>query len=223
MRRSVVPSLVFIGLLVLVAFLLIAGYGLPVGIGFTAGLVLGTVAATVSWFWVRAGIAGSRSVSFGGFDDISTDPQANSADMERYARAMNRVAAVEQGQLRRVVAIGQSAMAGRVRVELIALELRDAGGLVAVAVQSSPPNPPAGSFVELTVTDDVGTEYAAASSGGGMSSPGSSRLEVRFAPAPPAAATTLVIRIDEFLEPLLGPSGHPDRLVGPWEFRVPLR
>lgn len=56
MWRSMVPSLVFLGLLILVAILLIAGYDVPVGIGYTAGLVLGMVAGTLIWFWVRAAL-----------------------------------------------------------------------------------------------------------------------------------------------------------------------
>jgi len=222
MWRSAIPSIVLLGLLVTTAILLIAGYGVPVGVGFTVGLLLGTLAAALTWLWLRSAAPGSRSITFGTHSVLSSEPQADFAEMERFGRAMSRLAGVEQTALRRVIAIGQAATTGEVRVELIALEQREAGGLLSVAVHSPPPIAPAGSQAEVSVTDDAGTEYVAASSGGGMSSPGWSRQEIRFAPAPPATATTLVVRIDAFAEPFFGRAGTLERLDGPWEFRVPL-
>jgi hypothetical protein len=222
LRRSAVPSLVSLGLLILVAILLIAGYGVPVGIGFTVGLLLGTLAAGLIWAWIRAGVAGDRSVSFGGWSATSSEPHPYFAVMERQAQAMSRVATVGDGPLRGVRAIGQSVVAGGVTVDLISLEMRDTGGLIQVAVLSRPPNPPAGSQAELTLIDDVGTNYTAACLGGNMASPGSIRLEVRFAPPPPGDARALILHIDEFVEPFVSPGGNSERLVGPWEFRVPL-
>lgn len=222
MWRSAIPSLVLLGLLVGTAILLVAGYGVPVGVGFIIGLLLGTLAAALTWMWIRAGAPGSRSVSFGGYNVTTAELRPDFAEMERFGRVMTRLAGVEQTPLRRVIAIGQSALAGGVRVELIALEQREAGGLLSVAVHSPPPIAPAGSQAEVHVTDDAGTEYLAASSGGGMSSPGWSRQEIKFAPAPPETATTLVVRIDEFIEPFRGRGVATERLAGPWEFRVPL-
>jgi hypothetical protein len=218
--RSTIPSIVVMGVLILTAILLIGGYGLPVGLGFTAGLILGTVAAMGVWMWLRSGNPGGRSVSIGGMSYFHADAPPDAEAMERYGRAMSRVAAVDQSPLRRVLAIGQAAVTHSVRVELIALELREAGGLLTVAVESAPPNASPGSYCDVSMTDDIGTDYTAAGTGGGMSSPGSSRLEIRFAPSPPERASALMIRIDSFVEPL-GPAA--DRLDGPWEFRVSLR
>jgi hypothetical protein len=222
MWRSTIPSIVVLGLLIVTAILLIAGYGVPVGIGFTAGLVLGAIAAASVLFWLKAGSPGSRSVSVGGMSYFHADAPPNVETMERYGRAMSRVAAVDQSPLRRVVGVGQAVITRSVRVELIALELRESGGILTVAVESPPPNPSAGSYGEVTITDDHGTQYVAAITGGGMSSPGSSRSEIRFAPAPPDAARTLVVRIDSFVEPFAIASGAAERLDGPWEFRVTL-
>lgn len=220
--RSMLPSILAIGLLIITTALLIAGYGVPVGIGFAVGLVLGTIATTLLWVWVRAG-AGSRSVSVGSLSYLTSDPQPNLEDLERYRSIASRVAAVEFSPLGRVLPIGQSATIGGVRVELIALELREAGGLIPMVVESAPPNPAAGSYGEMSVTDDVGTTYVAAIAGSATSAPGWTRTELRFGPAPPEAATAITVRIEEFVEPFATRAGSSARLTGPWEFLIPLR
>jgi hypothetical protein len=102
-----------------------------------------------------------------------------------------RVAGVDEGTLRRVIAVGSSVDAAGARV---------------------------GHFVEVTVSDDAGTAYVASGQGGG-SSPGASRHEIRFAPAPPEDAHGLIFHVASFADPF---HGRAVQLEGPWEFRVEL-
>ena len=71
----------------------------------------------------------------------------------------------------------------------------------------------------VTVSDVAGTDYVASGQGTGGSLPGTSRHEIRFAPAPPEGAHTLTIRIEAFVDPFPGSTAE---LRGPWEFRVAL-
>ena len=69
------------------------------------------------------------------------------------------------------------------------------------------------------MSDDAGTAYVASGQGSGGASPGTSRHEIRFAPAPPERARTLTLRIEAFVDPF---PGRAVQLRGPWEFRVGL-
>ena len=85
-----------------------------------------------------------------------------------------RVAGVNAGALRRVIAAGSSVEAGGARVELVALEIREDGGIATIVAHSRPPVGYAGHFAEVTVSYDAGTTYVASGSGSGGSSPGAS-------------------------------------------------
>jgi xanthine/uracil permease len=50
--RWPLPGLILLSLTVLAAVLLIAGYGLPVGISLLIGLVLGLVVGAITGFWL---------------------------------------------------------------------------------------------------------------------------------------------------------------------------
>jgi len=115
--------------------------------------------------------------------------------------------------------MGTSVEAGGASVELVAVELRDDGGIASVVAHTRPPVGQAGHFVVLTVTDDAGTGYAAAGQGSGGGNVGTSRYDVRFAPAPPPDASVLTIRIDSFVAPFPVPEVQLD---GPWEFQIAL-
>ena len=140
--------------------------------------------------------------------------------LERFGRDSMRVAGVDSSALRRVIPIGDAVDAGEVRVELLALEIREDGAIATIVAHTRPPAGFIGHFAEVAVSDDASTAYVAACQGTGGSSPGTSRLEIRFAPAPPQNAGTLTIRIEAFMDPFPGPSGE---LRGPWGFRVQLR
>jgi hypothetical protein len=130
-----------------------------------------------------------------------------------------RVAGVDAGDLRRVIPLRDTVEAGGARVELIALEIRKDGAIATLVAHTRPPVGYVGHFVEVTVSDDAGTAYVASGQGSGGSSPGTSRHEIRFAPAPPEGAQTLTLRIEAFVDPF---PGRAVQLRGPWEFRVAL-
>lgn len=109
--------------------------------------------------------------------------------------------------------------AAGVRLELIALEVRDDGCVATIVAHTRPPVGSVGHFVVVSVSDDAGTEYFASGGSSGSSGPQASRHEIRFAPAPPASATTLTISIETFVDPFPGPSTE---IRGPWQFVVPL-
>jgi hypothetical protein len=105
------------------------------------------------------------------------------------------------------------------RVELVAVEIRDDGGIATLVAHTRPPTGTLGHFAEVTASDDVGTAYIATGQGTGGSIPGTSRYEIRFAPAPPEGALTLTLRIEGFTDPF---TGLVVQLRGAWEFRVAL-
>lgn len=219
--------LVLVGLVAGTAVLLIAGYGVPVGVGLMAGLMLGGVVGYGFARWAGSQTGRSwgllnvkRRVGSGGaWGRGLSEPDVGLVD--ELIRDSARVAAVDQGELRRVIAVGQAAEATDVTVELIAVELRADGGVAVLAARTRPPMGPAGNAMHVSVTDDAGTTYAAAGQQAGGSGTTVSRHEVRFAPAPPPAASLLTIRIDSFVGWF--PRGDVVAVTGPWEFQLDVR
>ena len=212
-----VSTLVLLGLVLLAAALLIAGYGVAVGVGVIAGLALG-LAVALAFLAMN-----QRSRSNGHFRTwsapmVASDEPAHEA-IARMSRDAMRVAGVDAGALRKVIALGDAVTAAGIKVELIALEIRDDGGVATIVTHTRPPIGPVGHFTLVTVSDDLATEYVASGGGSGSSGPAASRYELRFAPAPPPGARTLTVRIDQFVDPFPGPSTE---LRGPWEFIVEL-
>ena len=208
---SRLPGLVLLVLVVGAAALLLAGLGVAVGTGLLVGLALGLV-AILGTAWRQPG----HGAAF-----LTTGPtSAPDHDVVlRFHRDWTAVSAVDASPLERVVALGGTSEARGVRVELIAVELRQDGGIAMLAARARPPAW-IGHFVEVSVSDDAGTPYAAAGQGSGSSSPGVGRIELRFAPAPPPGARRLTLRVGAFIEPFPGPAR---RLPGPWSFEVGLR
>ena len=211
--------LIVIGIVLLAAALIVAGYGPPVGVGLFVGLALGCGVGVVGVLWLGAGPGrsiGSGSFTFDTTDRVSSGPPQFPDWFQDGARA----AAVEMTTLRRIVAVGQMTEVEAVRIELIALELRAAGGVALAVAHTEPPDARSlGPFARISVLDDVGTAYAAGSEGNGGSQ-FATRLSIRFTPAPPEAAGELTIRIEEFANPFPGPARR--QVVGPWVFVVPL-
>jgi len=214
---SRVPAFLLLGLVVVAAALLVAGYGVPVGIGVITDLLLG-VALILAFVGLRPRASGSPW--FGTWGARSGPVrQPDAALMERHGRDAMRVAGVDEGALRWMVAVGSSTEARGVRVELIAVEIREDGGLATLVAHKRPPVGFVGHLVEVMVSDDAGTAYVASGQGSGGSSPSASRHEIRFSPAPPEGAHVLTFCIASFADPF------PTRSVGldgPWEFRVAL-
>jgi hypothetical protein len=213
---SRVSALVLLVLVVVAGALLVAGWGVAVGVGVFVGLVLG-FAAILAAMAIAQRAGGSASFSWLRADSNPTEP--DHALLERHGRDSMRVAGVDSGELRRVIAVGASVEAGGVRLELIAVELRTDGGLATLVAHTRPPIGQAGHFVEARVSDDAETSYVAAGQGMGGPTPTTTRHEVRFAPGPPDTAKVLTLSIDRFLDPY---PGGATPIEGPWTFEVRL-
>lgn len=214
---SRVPAFLLLGLVLVVTALLIAGYGVAVGVGVMAGLVLG--GAVILAFLAMNHRSGS-GVTFRTWGARGGSPSGPAmALLEHHGRDSMRVAGVDAGALRRVIPLGEAVESGGARVELVVLEIREDGCIATLVAHTRPPVGSVGHWVEVAVSDDAGTAYVASGQGSGGSGPGASRHEIRFAPTPPESARTLTIRIESFVDPFPGPSVE---LRGPWEFRVTL-
>jgi hypothetical protein len=213
---SRLPAYLLLGLVLVATALLIAGYGVPVGIGVLTGLLLGW-AVFVGFLGLHQRSGGSRVVTWG--TDERSPNQPDMGLIERHGHDSMRVAGVDAGALRRVIPLGDLTEAGGAQLELVAVEIREDGCIATLVARTRPPVGPVGSFVDVAVSDDAGTAYVASGQGSGGSYPGASRHEVRFAPAPPEGARTLTIRIEAFEDPF---PGRAVQLRGPWEFRVAL-
>ena len=210
------PSFFLLGLVLVAAALLITGYGAPVGIGVVAGLLLGG-AVVLAILGMNPQTRGGASFSW--LDSTNAPNQPDHDAIQRFHAESLRVIGVDAGDLRRVIPVSATVEANRARLELIAIEIREDGGIAGLVAHTRPPVGMAGHFVALSVTDDAGTSYAASGQGSGGSNAGTMRYEIRFAPAPPPNARRLTIRVESFASPFPAPAS---RLDGPWEFRVDL-
>jgi hypothetical protein len=210
---SRVPAFLLLGLVIAAAILLLVGYGPMVAIGVLVGLALGII--------VIVAVLAVSTRSGDGVSIVRARPhgEPDTALMERHSRDAMRVMGVDDGELRRVLGLGLRAETDAARLELVALELRTDGGIASLVAHTSPPAGVAGHFAEVTVSDDVGTAYAASGQGSGGSSPRASRHEIRFAPAPPGNAKVLTIEVLSFADPF---PGRTAALTGPWTFSVQL-
>jgi hypothetical protein len=212
------PSLILLGLGVVATALLIAGFGAPVGVGVIVGMLVGA-AVILALLGMNPQ---TRSVSwYGGFRSgaASGPPQPDQAAIQRHHQEWMRVAGVDAGALRRVIPVAAVVEVGGARVELVAVELREDGGIAMLVTHTRPPVGQVGHVVIVSVSDDSSTDYTAAGQASGGMNVGTSRHEVRFAPAPPPGARWLMLRIEAFVDPF-GALALP--LSGPWEFRVEL-
>ncbi len=209
------PGFILLALVVLAAALLAAGFGVGVGVGVFIGLVLGLVAALAS---MAIGQPASPGISWLQASDSSRH-ESERALLERHGRDSMRVMGIDAGALRRVIAVGDAAEAGDVRLELTAVELREDGGLATLVAHTRPPTGPAGHFPEIAVSDDAGTPYVAAGQATGGPDPNTARYEIRFAPSPPESARLLTLRVETFFDPFRGGTMQID---GPWTFEIRL-
>jgi hypothetical protein len=211
---SRLPGVLLLAVVIAAGTLLIAGFGGPVGIGVLVGVALGLAAVLAS----VAMRPGSSGVSFSVPGTQFSGSEPDHTLIERHGRDFMRVAGVDSGALNRVLAIGTSVEAGGVRVELVALELRDNGVIGLLVAHSRPPVGQVGHFATVKVRDDLDTAYIAAGQGTGGST-GTARHEVRIAPAPPAAARLLTLTVESFADPF---PGSASTIEGPWSFEIDL-
>jgi len=211
------PSFFLLGLVLVAAALLIAGYGAPVGIGVVAGLLLGG-AVILAILGMNQQTRGGPSRSW--LDSTNAPNQPDHDAIQQFHAESLRVIGVDAGDLRRVIPVSSTVETNRARLELIAIEIREDGGVAGLVAHTRPPVGMPGHFVVLSVTDDAGTSYASGQGSGGPNA-GTMRYEIRFAPAPPPNARQLTIRVESFASPFPFPA-PASRLDGPWEFRVEL-
>jgi hypothetical protein len=207
---------VFLAVVVGAVALLIAGYGVPVGLGALAGLILGGVAGALGVLWLTRGFG--RSVSFGSYTWSSDESVHPSADEMDEMRELGELAGIDLGAIRSVRPILQTVEAGGRSVQLVSIEEHEAGLSMTLEVRTDPGLPPPASMVRVSLSDDVGTAYRAAGQGqGGW--PGRTRYEVTATPALPSDATRLEVRVERFVEPF---TRRREGSVGPWTFSVSL-
>ena len=136
---------------------------------------------------------------------------------DRVRRLHGLYGAVQGSPLRQVVPIGQLAEDAGVSVELISLEIRDAGCLLHWASHSPGRRP---GLPDLRVRDDVGTPYVAGALGSTREGE-DLRGHAVLAPAPPEAARRLQVDVEGFgtRRPL---GRHAEEMRGRWSFTVDL-
>jgi hypothetical protein len=215
--RDRAGGLLLLAILLGTSGLLIAGYGLPVGLGWLAGLFLGFLGGLFGWLWT---LQGRGQVSFGGASTSSSSGwlSADQDTAQAQLHELTEILSVDIGRVRAIVPVLASAEAGGLAIELVDAELCEAGLGFNVDVHILPGTLPPPWLARVSVEDDTGTAYRASAQGQGSGPP---RLRIRIVaiPLPPATATRLTLRIEEFLDPFptMGRS-----LPGPWTFEVPL-
>jgi hypothetical protein len=213
--RDRLLGLLFLALVALAIGLLIAGYGVAVGVGALAGMVLGFLAGTLGALWLGRG--SGRSITFGGMEWSSESAQPTAALMAEM-QELGEISSVDIGPIRSILPVLARAEAGGLDVELVTVEVHEAGLAMTLDVASRPGTLPPASMARVSVSDDTGTAYRASAQGqGGL--PSRMRYAVTAIPAPPPAATRLEITIERFLDPF--PGGR-QQASGPWRFSVAL-
>jgi hypothetical protein len=209
------PGLLLLAIVIVAIAALLAGYGIPVGMGALAGLVLGAIAGMLGSLWLTRGAR--RSINFAGVE-WSSDLHSGDMSAELLAdmRESSELHMIDIGPIRSIRPVLTSVEANGLAVQLVAIEVHEAGARMALDVRALPGAPPPPSSPEVSVTDSVGTSYRAAGfgQGGALSQ---TRYEIVVVPALVLAPGALVIRIDRFID--LFPGGRR-AVVGPWLFTV---
>jgi hypothetical protein len=196
---------------------LLAGYGVPVGVGALAGFILGAIAGLFGVLWVGRGAG--RSIQLGGMSWSSSGSGADAGPADAaQLREMSELASIDLGPIRTVLPVLATAETNGFSVQLVTAEIHEAGLRLEIDVRPAPGSLPPGFFADLAVSDDVGTRYRASGQGsGGGSNP--MRYAVAIVPAPPGSTRELELRIERFLDPFPG-AGRVT--AGPWTFRIAL-
>lgn len=213
--RDRLIGLLFLVFVIVAVGLLIAGYGVAVGVGALAGLVLGFVAGTLGVLWLGRG--SGRSITLGGME-WSSESGRPTAELMAEMQELGEISSVDIGPIRSVLPVLARADAGGLDVELVTVEVHEAGLAMTLDVASRPGTLPPASMARVSVSDDAGTAYRASAQGqGGL--PSRMRYAVTAIPAPPPAATRLEITIERFFDPF--PGGR-QQASGPWRYSIAL-
>jgi hypothetical protein len=215
--RGRLLGITFLVVVIVVTADLIAGYGVAVGLGALAGLLLAFAVGLFAFFstW-----RGNGQMTFGGssgtFARFGENADLN-AQPERI-HDLTEILPIDLGRVRTVVPALSTSVANGFSVEMIAVELCEAGLALNLDVNVAPGLPHPASMARVSITDDVGTPYRASAQGQG-SMPSRLRITMKAIPAAPPAARVLDVRIEEFVDPF---PGMGEAVTGPWTFSITL-
>jgi hypothetical protein len=215
--RTRIPAFLFFAVAIVAAGLLVAGYGVAVGVGVTVGLVLGAGAGLLGSLWLARGPG--RSVQFASYAwDSDRGTETNMADLQMEMEELTELLGVDIGITTAVLPVIATVEDHGLAVQLVSVEIHEAGATFTLDVRALPGSPPPPAFAQTTVTDAVGAQYRTSgqAQGGG---PSGMRFHVVAVPAPAPSARDLSIRIDRFVDPF---PGNRRVAAGPWSFDVTL-
>lgn len=193
--------------------LLVAGYGVAVGLGALVGLILGLIVGLFSMRWLGRDF--NRSISFGSGEWSSDGPPPEAL---REMQELTEVIGVDVGPISSVRPVLATVSSGGLTLQLASIEHHEGGLIMTMEARPAAGVMAPMGMAHVKVTDDVGTGYRASAQGQG-GSPGQIRLEIVAIPVPPPTATRLGISVERFVDPF----GSQDRLPhGPWTFDVSL-
>ncbi len=195
--------------------LLIAGLGVPVGVGALVGLILGFVAGMLGVLWAIRGGGSTNATTYW----FSAKPSEPTEDVLAEVRELTDVQQIDLGPIRAVRPALQIVEAGGLTVQLVALEEREAGMTLDLDVRVGVGARPPGHMARVEVTDDVGTAYRASAMNQGGSA-GHLRFEVAVIPVHPPTATRLDIRVERFVDPFERAAADQ---AGPWALSIDLK
>ncbi len=215
--RTRIPGFLFLAVVIVAAAGLVAGYGVAVGVGVIVGLVLGAGAGLVGSLWLIRGPG--RSVQFASYAwDSDHGTETSMAELHIEMEELTELLGVDIGITSAVLPVIATVEDHGLAVQLVSLEIHEAGATITLDVRAMPGSPPPPAFAQTTVTDAVGTQYRTSgqAQGGG---PNGMRFHVVVIPVPAPSARDLSIRIDRFVDPF---PGNRRVAAGPWTFNVSL-
>jgi hypothetical protein len=211
---SRLPGIVFAIVVVTAVGALLLGYGVPVGVGAVAGLVLGAIAGFIGLLWLARGAGRSMTVGSMSWSSSSSSNRTE-ADLEEL-RAMSELSEIDLGRVVDVVPVLATEEGGGLSVTLVAAAVHEAGLRLDVEVRAGPGATDPDHMARVVVSDAIATTYRAAGQRTGGTRP--ARYDVRIIPRPPTTAGGITVRIEAFVDPFPGRSRRTD---GPWTFQVP--
>jgi hypothetical protein len=119
-----VPALVFLAIVLITIAALLAGYGVPVGVGAIAGLVLGAIAGAVGSLWLGRGAG--RSINLGG-GAWSSELTAAAPPPELVAqmRELSETLGVDLGATRSILTVLTTVEANGLAVQLVSIGVHE--------------------------------------------------------------------------------------------------
>jgi hypothetical protein len=215
--RTRIPGVLFLAVVIVAAALLVAGYGVAVGVGVIVGLLLGASAGLLGTMWLVRGPG--REVHLASLAwDSRDETETSMADLQMEIQDLTEVLGVDIGITRAVLPVIATVTDHGLAVQLVSVEIHEAGATFTLDVRALPGSPPPPSFAQATVTDADGTLYRTSgqAQGGG---PSGMRFHVVVIPRPAPSVPALSIRIDQFVDPF---PGNRRVAAGPWSFDVTL-